>query len=64
MVYRAWWLECSPIAWKSWVQPQVESYQKLKKMVHDASLLNIQHYKGKVEQSKIKRLPLHLSVVK
>ena len=38
-----------------WVQSQVESYQKLKKMVFDASLLNTQHYKvrikGKVGQS-------------
>ena len=39
-----------------WVQSQVESYQRLKKMVLDASLLNTQHYKvrikGKVEQSR------------
>ena len=38
------------------VQPQVESYQRLKKMVLDATLLNTEHYKvrikGKVEQSK------------
>ena len=38
------------------VQSQVESYQRLKKMVLDASLLNTQHYKvrikGKVEQSR------------
>ena len=38
------------------VQSQVESYQKLKKMVLDAALLNSQHYKveikGKVEQSR------------
>ena len=35
-------------------QSQVESYQRLKKMVFDATLLNTQHYKvrikGKVEQ--------------
>ena len=38
------------------VQSQVESYQRLKKVVLDASLLNTLHYKvgvnGKVEQSK------------
>ena len=27
----AWWLECSPMAWETWVQSQVESYQRLKK---------------------------------
>ena len=41
---------------ETWVQSQVESHQKLKKMVLDAALLNTQHYKvrikGKVEQSK------------
>ena len=26
----AWWLECSPMAWETYVQSQVESYQKLK----------------------------------
>ena len=39
-------LECSPKAQKSWVQSQVESYQRLKKMVLDASLPNTLHYKG------------------
>ena len=38
------------------VQSHAKSLQKLKKMVFDASLLNIQHYKvgikGKVEQSR------------
>ena len=38
------------------VQSQVKSYQRLKKMVLDATLLNIQHYKvqiqSKVNQSK------------
>ena len=38
------------------VQSQVESYQRLKKMVLDAALLSTQHYKvrikGKVEQSR------------
>ena len=37
------------------VQSQVKLYQRLKKMVLDAALLNIQHYKvsikDKVEQS-------------
>ena len=27
----AWWLECSPLAWETWVQSQVEAYQRLKK---------------------------------
>ena len=44
------------MALETWVQSQVESYQRLKKMVLDASLLNTQHYKvrikGKVEQSR------------
>ena len=29
------------------VQSQVKSYQRLQKMVLDATLLNTQHYKGK-----------------
>ena len=45
----AWWLECSPMAPETWVQSQVESYQRLKKWY-------TQHYKvqikGKVEQSR------------
>ena len=49
-------LECSPMARETWVQSQVESYHRLKKMVLDASLLNTQHYKvwikGKVEPSR------------
>ena len=44
------------MARETWVQSKVESYQRLKKMVLDASLLNTQHYKvrikGKVEQSR------------
>ena len=44
------------MARETWVQSQVESYQWLKKMVLDASLLNIQQYKvgikDKVEQSR------------
>ena len=50
------WLECLPMARETWVQSQVASYQRLKKMVLDASLLNTQHYKvvikSKVEQSR------------
>ena len=46
----------SPMARKTGVQSQVESYQRLQKMVLDISLINTQHYKahiiGKVEQSK------------
>ena len=49
-------MECSPIVWKTEVPSQVESYQRLKKMILDATLLNTQHYKvrieGKVEQFK------------
>ena len=52
------------MAQEIWVQSQVESYQRLKKMVRDASLLNTQHYKigikGKVEQSKERSSALHL----
>ena len=51
------------------VQSQVESYQRLKKMILDAALLNTQYYKvrikGKLEQSREKSStpPLHLCVV-
>ena len=49
-------LECSPMARETWVQSQVESYQKTLKMELDTTLLNTQHYKvrfkGKVEQSR------------
>ena len=52
------------------VQSQVGSYQRLKKMVLDTSLLNTQHYKvrikSKLEQSpytSVYRPPLHLGVV-
>ena len=40
------WLECLPMARETRVQSQLESYQKLKKMVLDVSLLDTQHYKG------------------
>ena len=56
------------MARETWVQSQVEPYQRLKKMVFDASLLNTQHYKvrikSKVEQSSERSsAPLHLGVV-
>ena len=44
------------MVWETGVQSQVESYQRLKKMVLDSALLNTQHYKvrikGKVKQSR------------
>ena len=44
------------MAWETWVQSQVKSYQKTQKMVLDASLLNTQHHKvqikSKVGQSR------------
>ena len=41
------------MAWETGVQSQVESYQRLKKMVLDATFLYTQlHIKGKVEQYK------------
>ena len=56
-------LECSPMARETRVQSQVESYQRLKKMALDASLLNTQHYKvwikGKVEQPREGVAPSH-----
>ena len=39
------------MVWKTEVQSQV-LLPKTQKMVLDATLLNTQHYKGKVEQSK------------
>ncbi len=47
-------LECSPMAWETGIESQVKSYQRLKKMVLDASLLNTQQYKvRKVGQSLV-----------
>ena len=47
--------------------PQGESYQRLKNMVFDASLLNTQHYKvrieGKVEQSTERSSDLFFTAV-
>ena len=46
-------VECSPMVRESRVQSQVESYQRLKTMVTDASLLITKVWiKGKVEQSR------------
>ena len=63
------WVECSQMALETGVQSQGKSYQRLKKMVLDTSLLNTQHYKvrfkGKVEQSKERScaLPYKLGIV-
>ena len=56
------------MARETWVQSQVESYQRLKKMVLDATLLNTQHYKVRIKgsgaiQGKELDPPLHLGVV-
>ena len=49
------------------VQSQVESYQRLKKILLGAALLNTQHYKvhfeGKVEQSRGRSSAIHVGVV-
>ena len=39
------WFECLPMVQVSGVLSQVESFQRLKEMVLDASLLNTQHHK-------------------
>ena len=41
------------MAQKTRVQSQVESYQRLKKMVLDASLLNTQHYELREKSSAL-----------
>ena len=50
-----------PMAHETRVQTQVASYQRLRKIVLDASLFNTQHYKvrikGKVEQSRDRDAP-------
>ena len=57
----------SPMACEIWIQSQVESYQRLKKMVLDTTLLNTQHYKvrikSKVEQSREKSSDLPYTLV-
>ena len=40
------------MVWETWVQSQVESYKRLKKMVLDTSLQYKVCIKGKVEQSR------------
>ena len=62
------WLEGLLMVQETGVQSQVESYQRLKKMVLDATLLTTQHYKAriksKVEQSsEWSSTPTHLGVV-
>ena len=42
------------MARETWVQSQVESYQRLKKMLLDATSLNKVRIKGKVDQSREK----------
>ena len=55
------------MAQETWVQSQVESYQRLKKMVLDASLLKSQHYKvgikGKMKQSSERSSALPYTLV-
>ena len=63
----AWWLECSPMARETWVQSQVESNQRLQKMVLNASSRKTQHYKvpikGKMKQSREKTGTLPYTLV-
>ena len=49
----AWWLECSPMARETWVQVQVESYQRLKKwyLMPPFSTLSIIRYGSRVNWS-------------
>ena len=54
-------VEISPMAGKTRVQSQVETYQSLKKIVLDVALLNTQYFKvrftGKVELFIERSLP-------
>ena len=43
------WVEYSPMVRETGVQSQVESYQKTKKMVLDATLLNTLYYKVRIK---------------
>ena len=52
-IYIAKLIECSPMAWATGIQSQVESYQRLKNGI-DAVLLNTQHYKVR-SKSKLKQ---------
>ena len=45
-------MECSPMTPETGVQSLVASYQRLKKMVLDATLLNTQHYKEQIKGKK------------
>ena len=61
-------VECLPMIRETRVQSQVESYQRLKKMVLDAALLNTQHCKVKIKGKVVQyrewvALSQHLSVV-
>ena len=49
----AWWLECSPMAWETWVQSQVESYERLKKwyLMPPCLILSIIRYGSRVKWS-------------
>ena len=49
----AWWLECSPMVQETWVQSQVESYQRLKKwyLMPPCLTLSIIRYRSKVKWS-------------
>ena len=53
MIPLALWVEYSSMARETEIQAQVESYQRLNKMVFDTFLLNTQYFKvrikGKVE---------------
>ena len=58
------WVECSPMAQETGVQSQVESYQRIKKMILDTSLLI--RYVSRVRWSNLGKgvgPPLHLVVV-
>ena len=42
-------VECLPVIQETRVQSQIKSYQRLKKLVLDTSLLNTQHYKVQIK---------------
>ena len=51
----AWWLECSPMARETWVQSQVESYQRLKKwyLMPPCLTLSIKRYRSRVKWNNL-----------
>ena len=55
-------VDCLLMIQETGVQSQVKSYQRLKKTVFDAALLNTQHYKVRIKD-KVEHAPLHLGVV-